>query len=132
MKSYLEVLKKYAVFNGRARRKEYWTFFLCNVGIGFVLALIDLSLGTVTPNGKGVFVGLYHLAIFVPSVALGVRRMHDTNHRGWWAFVPFANLVLVLKNGDHGPNQFGRDPKEIDAAAPAIALERVATRESLS
>ena len=114
MEWYLGVLNKYAVFTGRARRKEYWMFFLINViismGIGFVLGLIAgiLHLGEGIAQGLS---SLYSLAVLVPSIAVGVRRMHDTNHSGWWLLLPIVNLVFACTEGVRGPNEYGPDPK---------------------
>lgn len=107
MNWYLAVLKKYAVFNGRARRKEYWMFFLLNVIIGFALGLIVGLLGSASS-----LLGLvYQLAVLIPSLAVSVRRMHDTDHSGWWLLVPFVNLYFAVSAGQTGDNRFGPDPK---------------------
>jgi uncharacterized membrane protein YhaH (DUF805 family) len=81
---YLEVLKKYAVFKGRARRKEYWYFVLFNTLITIVLGIIDGVTGLVSAEaGIGLLSGLYTLAVLIPSIAVSVRRLHDTNRSGW-------------------------------------------------
>src|SRR5690625_6951984 len=78
MNWYLQVLRKYAVFTGRARRKEYWFFFLFNVIFLFILGLIDTLTGTANPNtGLGLLSGIYWLAVLIPSIAVAVRRMHE-------------------------------------------------------
>lgn len=107
MNWYLEVLKKYAVFNGRARRKEYWMFFLLSIGIALALSFVERILHTV------VLTTLYQLAVLVPSVAVGVRRMHDTDHSGWWFLFPIVNLVFAVQEGQPGGNRFGPDPKAV-------------------
>ena len=107
MNWYIGVLKKYAVFSGRARRKEYWMFVLVNCIIAFALGFIEGSLG-----GPGVFVQLYNLAVIIPSLAVGVRRMHDTDHSGWWLLVPFVNFYFAVIPGSQGENRFGADPIE--------------------
>lgn len=113
MNWYLEVLKKYAVFQGRARRKEYWMFFLFNVIIAFVLGFVSGMLRT------PILSYLYALAVLVPGIAVGVRRMHDTDHSGWWLLVPFVNLVFACIEGTPGPNRFGPNPKLEPAVATA-------------
>jgi uncharacterized membrane protein YhaH (DUF805 family) len=119
MSWYLAVLKKYAVFSGRARRKEYWWFVLINLIIAFVLA----GLGALTTkNGEvGVFTalsGLYSLALILPSLGVMIRRLHDTNRSGWWFFislVPFVGelilLIFLVLDSDPGTNRFGPNPK---------------------
>jgi len=100
MKYYFEVLKKYAVFSGRARRKEFWMFFLFNVIIGSVLSLVSNFLG-----------GIYQLAILIPITAVGVRRMHDVNKSGWYLVIPIYSLILACTDGTKGDNKYGPDPK---------------------
>ena len=102
---YIGVLKKYAVFEGRARRKEYWMFFLFNVIIAFVLGFIGGMLGV------KILGNLYSLAVLVPAIAVGVRRMHDTDHSGWWLLFPIVNLIFAVTGGTQGDNRFGADPK---------------------
>ena len=105
MNWYLQALKKYAVFSGRAQRKEYWMFVLFNMIIAFLLGFIGGALGTVLLGN------IYSLAIIIPSIAVGVRRMHDTDQSGWWIIVPFVNLYFWCIDGTSGDNRFGPDPK---------------------
>ena len=113
MNRYLEVLKKYAVFGGRARRKEYWMFALFNWIIIFVLALIELLVGIAPESEQLVLANIYQLAVLIPIIAVGVRRMHDTGRSGWWLLLPFVNLVFLVSEGTQGDNMFGSDPKTI-------------------
>ncbi|WP_265183111.1 DUF805 domain-containing protein [Burkholderia paludis] len=112
MKWYLKVLKNYAIFNGRARRKEYWMFLLVNTiiagVIGAILGFIAVRVGNVALVN---WAQLYNLALLIPSVAVGVRRMHDTDHSGWWLLCPVVNLVYLFIPGTVGENRFGDDPK---------------------
>ena len=105
MNYYLKVLQNYAVFNGRARRKEYWMFFLFNVifafAFGFICGLLDV------PN----LANIYTLAVLLPGIAVGVRRMHDVGKSGWFILIPIYNLILACTEGDKGPNEYGEDPK---------------------
>jgi uncharacterized membrane protein YhaH (DUF805 family) len=102
---YFAALKKYAVFVGRARRREYWMFILVSIVISVALGLV----GAISPN-MGLFGFIYRLAILIPTVAVGVRRMHDTDHSGWWFMLPIANLVLAVREGDRSANRYGPDP----------------------
>lgn len=111
MNWYLEVMKKYAVFSGRARRKEFWMFFLFNLIIVFALWFIEGILG-LTPESADLLNTIYQLAVFLPSIAVGVRRMHDTDRSGWWLLVPIFSLVFACTKGTRGENRFGPDPKE--------------------
>lgn len=90
-------LKRYAEFTGRSRRKEYWMFVLLCVGIAIVLYLIESLLhlrGMIGPYGPLML--LFELAILVPSIAVGIRRLHDTNRSGWWLLVCYAPALLSM------------------------------------
>ena len=123
MSWYLEVLKKYAVFSGRARRMEYWMFILFNIIITVVLALIDYLTGTFSPRaGVGLLGGLYALAVLIPSLAVTVRRLHDTDRTGWWiliGLIPVIGgivlLIFMLLDSQSGTNRYGPNPKAATA-----------------
>jgi uncharacterized membrane protein YhaH (DUF805 family) len=115
---YMTVMKKYADFSGRARRKEYWMFVLFNVIISIVLTILDSLIGTMSESGYGVLSGLYSLAILIPSLAVGVRRLHDVGKSGWWlliSLIPLIGsiwlLVLFVTDSQPGDNQYGPNPK---------------------
>jgi uncharacterized membrane protein YhaH (DUF805 family) len=120
MNWYLAALKKYAVFAGRARRKEFWFFTLFNVLIAVVLTMIDMFTGTFDEDvGLGLLSGLFALAMLIPSIAVTVRRLHDTDRSGWWyllVFLPVIGglviLVFTLLDGTPGSNRFGPNPKD--------------------
>lgn len=104
MKWYIQVLKSYADFSGRSRRKEYWMFVLFNLLISIVLSILDNALGldnistfggTVFRN-NGIIGSIYSLILFVPSLAVGVRRLHDTNRSGWFLLLPFSPILLFF------------------------------------
>ncbi len=111
MNWYLKVLKQYAVFNGRARRKEYWMFFLFNLLISIALGFMEGLLGIARNNDQSVLSNIYSLAVLIPSIAVGIRRMHDTNRSGWWLLLPIVNLIFLAQDGQAGENRFGPDPK---------------------
>ncbi|MGE0487138.1 MAG: DUF805 domain-containing protein [Gammaproteobacteria bacterium] len=121
MNWYIEVLKKYAVFSGRARRKEYWFFVLFNIIVSVVLSVIDGVTGTLdTEGGVGLLSGLYTLAVIVPSIAVGIRRLHDIGRSGWWLLIVLVPLIgaLVLlffavQDSQPGSNEYGPNPKEV-------------------
>lgn len=115
MKFYLEVLKKYAVFSGRARRKEYWMFMLFNIIIMITTYIIDYLLKT-TISIKSI----YTLAVMLPTIAVSVRRLQDIGKSGWWFFITLIPLVggiwffiLTLKDSQPGENIYGANLKEI-------------------
>ena len=119
MNYYVDVLKKYAVFDGRARRKEYWYFFLFNIIITIVLVIIDGSTGTLNPEaGIGLLGGIYALAVLLPAIAVAVRRLHDTDRSGWWLLISLIPLigaivliVFLATDSNPGNNQYGVNPK---------------------
>jgi uncharacterized membrane protein YhaH (DUF805 family) len=111
MNYYLTVLKKYAVFSGRARRAEYWYFVLFNIIIAFGLGIIEGLSGIASETDESVLASIYQLAIFIPSIAVGVRRMHDVNKSGWFLLIPIYNFILAVTDGTKGDNKYGPDPK---------------------
>ena len=121
MSWYLEALKKYVVFSGRARRKEYWFFFLFNLIIVFILGKVDSLIGSFDAETEiGLFSGIYMLAILLPIIAVTVRRLHDTDRSGWWvlfALVPVVGpvvlFVFMMLDSQAGENRFGSNPKEV-------------------
>ncbi|MCX7030956.1 MAG: DUF805 domain-containing protein [Spirochaetes bacterium] len=117
MKWFFEAFMKYAVFSGRARRKEYWMFYLFNMIASIVAVILDSTLGLSGSGGYGALSGLYNLAIIIPTVAVSVRRMHDTGHSGWYMLIPLYNLILACTESDQGSNKYGPDPKRESAAS---------------
>lgn len=111
MNYYLSVLKHYAEFSGRARRAEYWYFFLFNFIIAFGLGFIEGIMEIASVTDESVLSGLYQLAVLIPSIAVGVRRMHDVNKSGWFLLIPIYNLILAVTKGTKGDNKYGSDPK---------------------
>ncbi|WP_335966415.1 DUF805 domain-containing protein [Galbibacter sp. PAP.153] len=106
MKYSLMAFQKYAEFNGRSRRSEYWYFFLFNMIVSY-----SLLLGEAYINGTRYLNLVYVIASFIPSLAVGVRRLHDVDKSGWFILVPLYNIILLATEGDNGPNQYGPDPK---------------------
>ena len=146
IKYYVEALKKYATFSGRARRKEFWYFGLMNFIIATILGLLlFLSIGNSLMeiiNGQGdipvlgiivaIIYSLYSLAILIPGLAVGVRRLHDVGKSGWFLLIPYGGIllqiipligtlaslglniwfiVLMCKDSQVGENKYGADPK---------------------
>ena len=122
MKWFLDALKnKYATFEGRARRKEYWFFVLCYFLVLLALLLADAATGTFSEEaGVGLLSGLYLLATLVPSLAVTVRRLHDTDRSGWWVLIGVIPLigdivliVFTVQDSQPGANRFGPNPKGV-------------------
>lgn len=118
MNWFVTAVKKYAVFRGRAGRPEYWYFiliyFVCVIG----LSLLDSMMGTYSSeDGLGVFSGIFMLALLLPSLAVGVRRLHDTDRTGWWLLITvipiigaIVLLVFTVQRGTEGLNRYGDGP----------------------
>ena len=121
MNWYLKALNQYADFNGRARRKEYWMFFLFNMIFAALASFIDYSVGTANfVSGSGLFQNIYSLVVLVPGLAVAVRRLHDVGKSGWMlllALIPLIGaiwlLVLFATNSKEGANKWGENPKEV-------------------
>lgn len=134
MNWYIGVLKKYAVFRGRARRKEFWTFIFFNLMATFVLSFLDIMMGTFNwATGGGPLSGLYGLGVLIPSVAVTVRRLHDTGRTGWWfliGFIPVVGALILLyfmiSDSQPGTNEYGPNPKGGATAAAGAAAGPIA------
>lgn len=119
MSWYLAVLKKYAEFSGRARRKEYWMFALFNFLFSVVFAYLDRLLGTaIERSGLGILGSLYSLAVLLPWLAVSIRRLHDIGKRGWWFLVVLIPVIggiwlfiLMVTDSQSGANRYGPNPK---------------------
>lgn len=120
MSWFLLCLNKYADFSGRARRKEYWFFILFLWLTIFGLSIIGGILGAVAEIAGPIFSGLAVLAMlgaFIPTLAVAVRRLHDTGKSGGWIFINLVPLVgglwflfLMVSQGTSGSNDYGDDP----------------------
>lgn len=113
MQWYMKVLKNYVGFQGRARRKEYWMFFLFNFLFTMLLSIIEMMLGL-----GGILSGLYGLAVLLPTLAVSVRRLHDIGRTGWWmllSIIPVIGLIVLLVfavfDSQPGENKYGPNPK---------------------
>ena len=115
---YLKVLKKYAVFKGRAQKAEYWYFMLFNLIFYVIFNLLDRMLGTINPlSGNGLLSGIYLLIVFMPTLAVSTRRLHDIGKSGWWQLVgliPLFGAIALLAwyiTDSEGDNRYGKNPK---------------------
>jgi uncharacterized membrane protein YhaH (DUF805 family) len=117
---YLNVLRQYATFSGRARRAEFWYFALFSLLISIGLTILDRLIFGVNSEGhpRQVLAALYGLAVLIPGLAVTVRRLHDTDRSGWWWFIcliPFVGAIVLLVfevlDSTPGPNRFGPNPK---------------------
>lgn len=120
MNWYLKAFQQYLDFNGRARRSEYWMFVLYNLNFAIIAVIIDVTFGLNTSKLPfGLVYLIYGLATFIPSLAVTVRRLHDTGKSGWMilvSLIPFVGsiwlLVLLLMDGDSEENEYGENPKK--------------------
>jgi uncharacterized membrane protein YhaH (DUF805 family) len=139
MEDMFRPLRRYASFSGRSRRKEFWLFWLFLVAMLIVLPLVDTALGlggstqsysdvggggaSVGFNSQGgVLTMIFLLAMLVPMIAVAARRLHDIGKSGWWQLIGIIPLLgglyllyLYVQPGVRGPNEYGPDPKGVDA-----------------
>ena len=115
MEWYIKVLENYAVFDGRAQRMEYWMFFLINFFVLCGIGLLEYLILT-----GGIIGTLYGLAVLIPSIAVSIRRLHDTGRSGWWillSLIPLLGALVLLIfyciDGEPGENAYGPDPKRL-------------------
>ncbi|WP_299774887.1 DUF805 domain-containing protein [uncultured Pseudoteredinibacter sp.] len=115
MEYFMDALKRYADFSGRARRKQYWMFVLFYFIFSIVVTIVDSILGTA-------FLGMiFGLAMLVPSLAIGARRLHDTGRTGWWqliALIPLIGMIVLIVfyvQDSHPDNDYGPNPKAGEA-----------------
>ncbi len=116
----LVVLERYVKFDGRAGRGEYWWYVLASIVLYFAIAIV-VGIGFAIASGLGIALLLagfaFYLAIIAPSIAVAIRRLHDTDKSGWWlliGLIPFGGLVLLffyIQEGTAGPNQYGSGPE---------------------
>lgn len=129
------VKDNYANFEGRARRAEYWNYILGNIIITFSLYFVTFIIAFVPILNIVSIVGIICIVVLsigtiIPSLAVAVRRLHDTNKSGWYLllnFVPIGNIVLIVflaTEGTRGPNSFGDDPK-----LPPNFINEIGTKE---
>jgi uncharacterized membrane protein YhaH (DUF805 family) len=117
-------LNKYATFSGRAQRSEYWYFFLFMIVVNIVASVLDSIIFGDIP----VLYLIATLALLVPSIAAGVRRLHDTDKSGWWlllGLIPVVGAIVLIvffcQRGTVGPNQFGPDPLQASISNARMA-----------
>lgn len=134
MNWYLAAFKKYAEFSGRATRQEYWMFVLFNMVFASAASLLDGFLGLNYAGSYGgnygLINGLYSLILFIPGLAVTVRRLHDTKRSGWFlliALIPIIGwiriIVVLAKAGENGYNKYGADPQESNSDGFSSVLD---------
>ena len=126
MQHFVNALKKYAVFSGRATRSEYWYFVLFYSIFAFVISVVEGFIPVSSGSGKFMWLSvLYMLVMILPSFGLVFRRLHDTGRSGWWwliNLVPFVGVVVFLVfmclDSAPGENQYGSSSKGVSATNP--------------
>lgn len=125
MVTFFQVLKKSLVFKGRAGRKEYWLFTLVNTLIYLAILCIE-NFVTGKWTTETIFASVYMGLTALPSIAVGVRRLHDTGKNGWWTLlniVPIGAIIYIIfmaSEGHQGGNQYGPDPRSNQDLAAAV------------
>ncbi|MEO7236923.1 MAG: DUF805 domain-containing protein [Lapillicoccus sp.] len=113
---------QYVGFSGRARRSEFWYFYLFTIILSVIASVLQRLL---SDSSSGFITGIAALAIILPSLAVGVRRLHDTSRSGWWlliGLIPIIGTIVLIVfyvQDSHGDNQYGPSPKGVGAAYPA-------------
>ena len=113
--------RKYAVFSGRSSRQEYLAFYLFIFLVPLLLVMIEGLLGVLLSSDYSIFAIIFELAVFLPSLAVTIRRLHDVNRSGWWilinltiiGIIPFAYWTCIKKS-DEGENKFGSNPSKVN------------------
>ncbi|MDO8296647.1 MAG: DUF805 domain-containing protein [Caulobacter sp.] len=118
MELMFQPLKKYADFQGRARRSEYWLFVLFQIIVYIIAAVLGAIAGGGDSGAVNLLVGVVSLGLLLPSLAVSVRRLHDIDRTGWWVLIGLIPLIggivlfiFSLLDGTAGRNRFGPDPK---------------------
>ena len=121
MNYYFRALRNYAVFSGRASRKEFWLFWLVHLIISVALALFEGFNNLFPESNESILTSVYALAVLLPTFAVGARRLHDTGRTGWWqliAFIPLVGAIVLIifcsQESHSGSNEYGQNPKGID------------------
>lgn len=137
---YVEALKKYATFSGRASRREYWWFALVSTLVTVALAIADIAMDNYSHDaGMGLLTSIYTLLVFLPSLGLAVRRLHDIDRSGWWlliGLIPLIGYLVIIVfaclPGTRGANRFGLNPLDILASTETdgAALPTLEDREA--
>ena len=145
MDYYISVLKKYSDFSGRARRAEYWYFYLFNLLFLLAATIIDHLLGIkIGGSNIGPIYIIYALFVITPTIAVAIRRLHDIGKSGWMvliSLIPFIGgiwmIILMIRDSNPGDNEYGPNPKGVLPTIPATStteikpiLETVATPEA--
>lgn len=119
MNAVKNVFSNYVTFSGRASRSEYWFFVLFVILASFILSFVDAALGVYSLKAQiGILSGIFSLAVLLPSIAVAVRRLHDTGSSGWWVlliFVPLLGAIALIVwfciPSNQGQNEYGPEPQ---------------------
>ena len=117
--------QRYIDFSGRSSRAEYWWFAFFIVLVDIIATAVDTVVLGTDLGGIGLLSAVWELARLIPSLAIGVRRLHDINKSGWWLLSGFVLvigwivlIVWAIKRGDEGPNKYGPDPRQATSQQP--------------
>jgi len=132
------VLRNYATFDGRAQRAEFWYWFLFVIVSNMLIAFVETTINAAAPGNAAILTGAFSLAVFLPGLAVLVRRLHDTGRSGFWAFLTLVpvlgGLILLIwtaTTGTRGPNEYGPDPLDPDTAAPSTGSGETARKSDI-
>jgi uncharacterized membrane protein YhaH (DUF805 family) len=108
---YISAMKKSFVYKGRARRSEFWYFYLVSIILQIIGSVLDSTFGLADAQGNGPISAIVSLVHIFATISAGARRMHDIDKSGWYQIIPIYNIFLLARNGDAETNRFGTDPK---------------------
>ena len=116
-KSVKTCFRKYAVFSGRSSRQEYLVFYFFTFFVSLLLGMIEELLGVLPSSDYSIFAIIFELAVFLPSWAVMIRRLHDVNRSGWWILINLTIIGIIpfvywtcIKQSNEGENRFGSNP----------------------
>ena len=131
MDAAITCLQKFAVFKGRASRSEYWGFFLFSFIAGFITGIIDAILFGFELTDPTPITWALQIGLFLPSLAAGIRRIHDHGHSGWLILIPIYNIFLLASEGETVPNIYGPVPTNIregNSGIPYVIVQQPITQ----
>lgn len=121
MEYFVDALKKYVEFNGRARRKAFWMYVLIYFLIAFAVSIVEAVISGATGTEINLISALLTLGLLLPSLAIGARRLHDIGHSGWWqliGIIPLVGFIVLIifyvRDSQPGDNEYGPNPKQIE------------------
>ena len=125
--SVITCLKKYVMFEGRASRSEFWWFYLFTFIASLIAGILDVILFGIELTDPTPITWAIQFGFFLPSIAVGIRRLHDLGKSGWFCLIPIYNIVLFATEGEPVPNMYGPVPNNIregNSGTPYVMVQQ--------